>query len=159
MPSMTPMISEIWADDDCTACMLRMTWAMVLPPSSATVALSLASWETVRVVSADCITVLEICSIAEADASRLAAACSLRRLRSIDALEISSLAYTRPLDAVRTSVTMPRSECCISASVIISAAASSEPQGRGVVVRSPAVMALRWRSTSARPPRITRKKL
>ncbi len=159
MPSITPMMSAIRVDEVCTCRMLSITWAMVLPPWSATVAFSLASWETARVVSADCSTVDEICSIAEADSSRLAAACSLRWLRSVEALAISSLAWTRPCDAVRTSVTMPRRECCICASVVISAAASSEPQGRGVVVRSPSVIALRWRSTSARPPRITRKKL
>jgi len=84
--------------------MLSRTCEIVLPPSPATLALSVAGRDTVRVASAACSTVVEICSIADADSSRLAAACSLRWLRSVDALEISSLASKKvPAAAVAAS--------------------------------------------------------
>ena len=60
----------------------------------------------------------------------------------------------RPV-ALRTWLTMRRSDSCIVCSVCISRAASSLPQARGRVVRSPSRMASMWKATSFRPPSST----
>jgi hypothetical protein len=62
------------------------------------------------------------------------------------------LALTMPSDAPRTCVTMLRSDSCIWVSVPIKPAASSAPQARGRVVRSPSRMASMWKATSFSPP-------
>jgi hypothetical protein len=89
-------------------------------------------------------------------ASRLAAVCSVRADRSCAPEAISLLECTMSSLDRRTRSTMPRSESCIALSSSISCAASSAPHGDGEVVRSPSVMARRWRRVSRRPPSITR---
>ena len=56
----------------------------------------------------------------------------------------------------RTWVTILRSDICMSARESIRLAASSRPQGRGLVVRSPCVIASRCRWVSRIPPWVTR---
>ena len=157
MPSIVPMISPILAEDAWIASIVLITWPITSPPRSATSALWPATSAAVRVLSAEWRTVAEISSIDEAVSSRFAAACSVRPDRSSEAAAISLLALTIDSELPRTRETMLRSECCMSRSLSIRPAASSRPQGRGEVVRSPAVIASKCSCTSRRPPSVTRK--
>ena len=156
MPSMVAMISAILADEARMPSMVCTTSCMTRPPSVAISALWRARCDASCTCSVLLFTVEAISSIDAADSSRLAAAASVRRDKSMAPLAISVAVCTISSPERRTRQTMLRSASCILCSSTIRSAASSLPQGSGEVVRSPSVMARRWRRVSRRPPSITR---
>ena len=144
------------ADAALMPCIVSTISRITRPPSSAMPALCRAT----REASSMCVTLLftlaAICFIDRVDCSSAAAACRVRSDRSAAPPATSSLACAMPSLERRTLCTMLRSDACMRLSSSISWALSSLPQARGAVVRSPSLMARRWRRDSRSPPSITR---
>jgi hypothetical protein len=113
MPSITEMMSAILRDEPWMSRMVSTTSLITLPPWVATSALLPASSAAVRALPAVCCTVDEISSMLEADCCRLAAVCSVRRDRSLDAEAISELECTIMSADSRTCLTKLRKDSCI----------------------------------------------
>ena len=127
MPSMTEMMSPILAEEALMRPMVFTTSPTTLPPRRATSAAVSASWLAWRAESALWVTLAVSCSMAEAVCSRLAAACSVRWLRSWLPTATSREAVAMLSVAWRTPLTTVASEPCMAATPRITAEVSSRP--------------------------------
>ncbi len=137
MPSITPMMSAIFLDDELISSIVATTCETTVPPRRATCVAELASWLACAAASALWRTLPVSCDSELAVCCRLLAVCSVRWLRSWLPMAIS-------VDAVDTSCVPERIEPIvlrISSCSVFSARSdtvvAAGPLVRMVVLRSP----------------------
>ncbi len=140
MPSITPMMSEIFFDDALISSIVDTTCDTTLPPRVAISEAEFARPCAWLAASALWRRVLVSSSIELAACCRLPAVCSVRALRSWLPLATWVLATWICSVELRISHTMRVSESCILPSDAVSCADSSSPTARQAPVRSPEAM-------------------
>jgi hypothetical protein len=106
MPSITPMISAIFFDEDSMRPIERTTSPTIAPPRVATSEADAASWLAWRAFDAFCCTVQVSCSVVAAVSSSAPACCSVRLLRSTlpEAISVAASVILRePADTLSTT--------------------------------------------------------
>ena len=137
MPSMVPMMSEIFLLDSLMPFMVSTTWPTTSPPVTATPEAAWASWLACLALSAFRRTVVPNCSMVAAVSSSALACCSVRWLRSWLPWAICALAEATLSAFPRTSITTRAKALCISPMAEIKGENSSRLESVTARVKSP----------------------
>ncbi len=153
MPSMTPMMSAIFLDDELISSIVATTCETTAPPRRATCVAELASWLAWAAASALWRTLPVSCDSELAVCCRLLAVCSVRWLRSWLPVAISEDAVDTSCVPERIEPMVLRVSSCSTFSARRAAVDSALPTMRMSVARLPWLIAMVWRVKSPTMPR------
>ncbi len=156
MPSITPMMSAIFLDDELISSIVETTCETTAPPRRATCVAELASWLAWAADSALWRTLPVSCDSELAVCCRLLAVCSVRWLRSWLPVAISDEAVETSCVPERIAPIVLRSSPCRMLSARSEAVVAAGPVVRIWVLRSPWPIEMAWavNSTIIRRTRI-----